>query len=135
MDEDRLSPKRLQERLHPFRTILGYMPLYISIDKDVLRREDACVNWDSGHLSLAEVCDVVRSFTTAAGPIAGVDILGDWSPVVAQGAFRQLMHRTMHEHGLIDPRAAARCNQRANLALFSSLLDASAARTALRPAA
>jgi hypothetical protein len=135
VDEERLSPRRLEERLRPFRTVLGYMPLYITIDKDVLRPDDACVNWDSGHLSLAEACDVVRSFTAAAGAIAGIDLLGDWSPVIVKGALRRLMHMTMHEHRLVDPRAAARCNQRANLALFSSTLDASAARTALRPAA
>jgi hypothetical protein len=135
VDEDRLSPRRLEERLRPFRTILGSMPLYITIDKDVLRREDACVNWDSGWLSLAEVCDLVRSFSTSAGAVAGIDLLGDWSPVIVQGAFRRLMHLAMHERRLIDPQAAARCNQRANLALFSSILDASATRTALRPAA
>jgi hypothetical protein len=135
MDEDRLSPRRLDERLRPFQTVLGSMPLYVTIDKDLLRAEDACVNWDSGHLSLAEVCDLVRSFTAAAGALAGIDILGDWSPVVVQGALRRLMHRTMHEPRLVDLRAAARCNQRANLALLSSILDASAARTASRPAA
>jgi hypothetical protein len=135
VDEERLSPKRLEERLRPFRTVLGYMPLYITIDKDVLRPDDACVNWDSGHLSLAEACDVVRSFTAAAGAVAGMDLLGDWSPVIVKGALRRLMHMTMHEHRLVDPRAAARCNQRANLALFSSIVDASAARTVLRPAA
>jgi hypothetical protein len=135
MDEERLSPGRLEERLRPFRTILGSMPLYISIDKDVLRAEDACVNWDSGRLSLAEVCDLVRSFSAAAGALAGIDLLGDWSPVIVEGAFRRLMHLAMHERRLIDPRAAARSNQRANLALFSSIVDARAARTVLRPAA
>jgi hypothetical protein len=135
MDDERLSPRRLEERLRPFRTVLGYMPLYITVDKDVLRPEAACVNWDSGHLSLAEVCDVVRAFSAAAGPIAGIDILGDWSPVDVEGAFRRLMHLAMHEHRVVDPRAAARCNQRANLALLSSILDARATRTIVRAAA
>jgi hypothetical protein len=135
VDEDRLSPGRLEERLAPFRTILRSMPLYITIDKDALRPEDACVNWDSGHLSLAEACDVVRSFSALAGVLAGIDVLGDWSPVMVKGGLRRLMHLTMHEHRLVDPRAASRCNQRANMALFASIVDARATRTALRPAA
>ena len=40
----------LNDALRPFRDELGRLPLYISIDKDVLSAEDAAVNWDSGLL-------------------------------------------------------------------------------------
>ena len=47
-------------------------PLYISLDKDVLRADYAPVNWDSGHLREAEVNAVRRSrprrLTTLLGP-------------------------------------------------------------------
>ena len=40
--------RRPQTPCSPFRGELERFPLYISIDKDVLRAEDAAVNWDSG---------------------------------------------------------------------------------------
>ena len=42
----------LNEALRPFRDELDRLPLYISIDKDVLSADDAAVNWDSGLLRL-----------------------------------------------------------------------------------
>src|SRR5262249_35799045 len=50
--ETPVDHERLTELLAPFREELARHPLYISLDKDVLRREEVAVNWDSGKLEL-----------------------------------------------------------------------------------
>lgn len=51
-------------------------PLYISIDKDVLRKEDAATNWDQGSMSLQMLCDCLQALCNTT-PILGVDICGE----------------------------------------------------------
>ena len=63
--------------LRPFARSLARRPLYVSLDKDVLTAEEAVVNWDSGHLRLAEVTEVLGAFVAAArGDVVGVDVPG-----------------------------------------------------------
>jgi hypothetical protein len=113
-----LTLERVRELLEPFRAELAGWPLYVSVDKDVMRQTDAVVNWDSGRLDLEEACAVLQAFYEAAeGDVAGVDVLGDWSPVRLQGWFRQALHLTEHPRLRVDPDDAARRNQHANLAL------------------
>ena len=55
------------------------LPLYISIDTDVLGREDARTNWDQGNLKLEKLCRILQ----AAGrgvKILGADICGGIPP-------------------------------------------------------
>jgi hypothetical protein len=121
----RLSPTtpvdhpRLADLLEPFRAELASRPLYISVDKDVLRAEESVVNWDSGHLTLAEVRNVLHAFISAAcGQLMGLDIVGDWSPIHLRGWLRQFMHLTEHPRLAIDPNEATRCNQQTNCTLL-----------------
>lgn len=61
-------------------------PLYLSVDKDVLRKEDAATNWDQGEMTLCELLNMteeIRQFRE----IAGIDICGEgataegiWNP-------------------------------------------------------
>lgn len=110
---------RVAEVLQPFRNMLGVCPLYISLDKDVMAAADSVVNWDSGRLTLGEVKNVLDAACGFAG-LTGMDIIGDWSPVVAQGWFRQVFHQTMHPALDILWEDAARRNQATNLALLDS---------------
>ena len=92
-----LRPPVLRDLLIPHRDELARLPLYISLDKDVMVPGDAIVNWDSGHLGIDEVEDVLSIFLEAAhGNLAGMDILGDWSPVRVDSLFRWIFHMTMH---------------------------------------
>jgi hypothetical protein len=117
-----VTPERLGALLHPFRAELGRRPLYISVDKDVLVEGDAAVNWDSGLLRLAEVQAVLTAFLRAArGRLAGMDLVGDWSPVRLRGALRHLLHWTEHPPLAVKPAEAARRNAAANLALAGSV--------------
>ena len=53
--------------------------IYVTVDKDVLRSQDAVTNWDQGRLSLAGLSAMVRAVATKAR-IVGADVVGDWSP-------------------------------------------------------
>ncbi len=52
--------------------------VYVTIDKDVLRREDAVTNWDQGCTSLSFLETVLHRIG-AGRRIIGADIVGDWS--------------------------------------------------------
>jgi hypothetical protein len=121
----RLQPERATTRerlgtlLEADRADLERWPLYISIDKDVMAQEDAVVNWDSGRLSLVEVILIVQAFLGAAGGnLAGMDIVGDWSPVRLRGVLRRFLHLTEHPPLAVDADAAAVINEQTNLRLL-----------------
>jgi hypothetical protein len=114
-----VTAERLEELLGPHRLQLARRPLYISLDKDVMTQADAVVNWDSGHLRLPEVVNVLKCFAEAArGNVIGMDVVGDWSPVTVQGLFRRLFHWTEHPPLAIDSTDARRRNEATNLALL-----------------
>jgi hypothetical protein len=113
-----LAPLHMEELLRPHRAELARWPLYISLDKDVMSAQQAVVNWDSGWLQLAEVKTVLEAFWNAAGGrLAGMDIVGDWSPVRMQGWLRRLLHLTEHPAIRVEPQEAAQRNEATNLAL------------------
>jgi arginase family enzyme len=113
--DEPLTEERLAELLDPYRRELAELPLYISLDKDVMRAEDAAVNWDSGHLTLPEVGALLEGFVHACGRnLAGVDIVGDWSPVVVNGLMRRLLHVVEHPKLDLTLFSAARVNDATN---------------------
>lgn len=119
--QQRVTAQRLEELLCPFRDQLAAHPLYVSVDKDVMVAADAVVNWDSGHLDLEEVQAILGAFVRAAqGRLAGMDLIGDWSPVHLQGVTRRFFHLTEHPSLKVDLGAASLRNERTNLALLES---------------
>jgi arginase family enzyme len=109
----------IEEWLAPYRTELTGWPLYISLDKDVLNASEAMVNWDSGHLTSAEVLSILSAFSNAAGgELAGMDVVGDWSPVPPLGLMQRLLHWIEHPALAIDADMAARRNEALNLRLL-----------------
>jgi hypothetical protein len=120
--EERLSPERLEELLQPHQKALAQRPLYVSLDKDVMGTADAVVNWDSGHLRLSEVRDVLSAFVRAAGGnLAGMDVVGDWSPVTVRGWFRRWLHYTEHPLLRVAPHEALTINDHTNQMLLDTL--------------
>jgi hypothetical protein len=90
--DTQVTGERVRELLRPFSADLAARPLYISVDKDVLIEADAAVNWDSGHLRLAEAQAILAAFVAAAGGrLTGMDLTGDWSPVRIHGALRRVL--------------------------------------------
>ena len=116
-----VTPERMDELLCPYRNDLARWPLYVSVDKDVMRSADAAVNWDSGLLELCEATVILDAFRRAAnGELAGMDLVGDWSPVEVSGAFRRVLHWIEHPSLAVDPDAACWLNERTNLALLAA---------------
>jgi hypothetical protein len=80
------------------------------------------VNWDSGRLRFQEVESILSTFLDRPGvPLAGMDVVGDWSPVRVRGWFRWLFHLTEHPPLDVDPLRARQCNQRTNRRLLAAL--------------
>lgn len=50
--------------------------IYVSIDKDVLRQEDAITNWDNGEMKLSELLYILKKLVKIKNTI-GVDICGE----------------------------------------------------------
>lgn len=120
--DTRTTAERIVELLRPHAADLARWPLYVSLDKDVMQTADAVVNWDSGHLELSEVQALLRGFVrAAAGRLAGMDIVGDWSPVVVRGWLRRLLHATEHPSLFVQPEEADAVNDRTNEKLLDTL--------------
>jgi hypothetical protein len=118
-----VTEEALERLLGGFRAELRRYPLYISLDKDVMRMCDAVVNWDSGHLKLEDVQTILHWFRAACdGHVAGTDILGDWSPVHVRGWLRHAMHLTEHPALNVVPEEANRLNGAVNAALLESVV-------------
>lgn len=64
---------RLSEDLAQFDP--AGLPLYLSVDLDVLDKKYASTNWDQGTMSLEELCSAIDSLKSR-GRIIGVDICG-----------------------------------------------------------
>ena len=59
------------------------LPVYLSIDKDVLSKEYASTNWDQGSMTLAQLKETLRAIA-AQREILGIDVCGELS--AAKGA-------------------------------------------------
>ena len=51
------------------------IPLYFSVDKDVLCEDECVTNWDQGDLTLSELGDLIKKFS-AGRKVIGADICG-----------------------------------------------------------
>ena len=66
-------------------TIPTDMPVYVSIDKDVLSTDHAITDWDQGDMTLDEMKDYISQILSNR-QIIGVDICGDSGEMAEQGA-------------------------------------------------
>jgi hypothetical protein len=112
---------QIESLIDPWRDELAQLPLYVSLDRDVLRAEQAVVNWDSGRLHASEVDSLIRAFRAASAGLAGMDVVGDWSAVRVTGMLRRLLHWTEHPRLSVDPPRAQAINEDFNLTLLDTL--------------
>ena len=96
--------------------------VYITIDKDVLAPPAAATNWDQGQMPLEDLLAALRIIGRRC-EIAGVDVVGDYSPVTGVGAARRLFGWLEHPAGNPDPVLAARCNDSTNVAILHALRE------------
>jgi hypothetical protein len=114
---------RLEELLCSYLEELDRLPLYVSLDKDVMWMPESVANWDCGQLDLMEVQEILQFFLKAAGnDLIGMDIVGDWSRVSTQGLVRRLLHRFTHPAQRVEAEQARLCNERTNLTLLRFLM-------------
>ncbi|MFZ2357521.1 MAG: hypothetical protein WAW67_06860 [Candidatus Omnitrophota bacterium] len=74
-----------------FPGILRRIPqkkVYISIDKDCLKNDFSLTNWEEGMFSLDELLLMLKLIKDNMD-IVGVDITGDYSPIVVEGLFKK----------------------------------------------
>ncbi|MFO0843351.1 MAG: hypothetical protein U0797_13290 [Gemmataceae bacterium] len=116
-----VAPSRIVGLVASWREELASLPLYITLDRDVLRAQEAAVNWDSGHLVTEEVLTLLDAFVSFSGGVVGADVVGDWSPVRVQGSLRRVLHAVEHPRLEVGAEEAQRRNERLNLALVEML--------------
>lgn len=82
-NETAILHSKLSENLADGITeIIGHIitnDVYITVDKDCLRQEDAYTNWEQGTLPIATVVRVIEAIQ-AKFNIVGADTVGDYSP-------------------------------------------------------
>lgn len=105
--------------------VIGRIPthaVYITIDKDVLRSQDAATNWDQGGMALDQLERLIAR-VTAGRQVIGADVVGDWStPTYGGGAMAAFLKRgeTLIDQpkAPADVGAARALNQTVNLRLL-----------------
>ncbi|MFA5350984.1 MAG: hypothetical protein WC357_06625 [Candidatus Omnitrophota bacterium] len=82
--------------------LIGRLPtrkVYISIDKDCLKRDFAFTNWEEGYLSLGQLLTMIRIMRNNLD-IIGLDIVGDYSSPVIPNKLKSLLSRLDHPREL-----------------------------------
>jgi arginase family enzyme len=102
--------------------------IYVTIDKDVLRRADAVTNWDQGICALDDLLAWLRPLL-GRRRVAGVDVSGDHSPARYDGSSWTRLKKRAEAFmdqpvRKVDRAASAAVNQRTNLALLETLQTA-----------
>ncbi len=92
---ERLRKQSVEEKLAFFRGLPTDLPLYISVDKDVLCEEDACTDWSQGDMKLEELLaylECVREKCCRkeipSGKILGMDVCGECDMDLQEGSLR-----------------------------------------------
>ena len=98
---------------------LPAMPLYITIDKDVLRPREARTNWDQGRMSLQGLSLALERLAGARA-IAGVDICGEYSLPAFSNPFRRALAYVDHPRLPAATSADLAVNAHTNAALIAS---------------
>jgi len=81
-----------------FLSILKRLPqkqVYVSIDKDCLKKEYALTNWEEGHISLEELLLMLRLIKENLD-IIGMDITGDYSRISLAGNYKRFFSKIDH---------------------------------------
>lgn len=91
--------------------------VWLSIDKDVLRPEDAITNWDQGEMPLTALVAAVRQIM-AAKRVIGADVCGDYAPIRHANLFKRWESRRDQP----PPRETSDLarNEAANIALLGA---------------
>lgn len=107
-----------REKFACFADSLGKRELYVTIDLDCLRAEEAATNWENGRFSVEDVRWALELLGRDGRIVAG-DICGAWSPAVY--ARRKQRLAAEMDHPQLPPRDPAEM-RRVNRAALEQLL-------------
>ena len=97
-------------------------PVWITIDKDVLRAEDALTNWDQGEMPFDALDLAIRRIGSTAR-VVGVDVCGEYSPAVHTNPFKRYEAWTDQPPPPIRPTCTVNAKTNARmLATFEEVL-------------
>lgn len=99
---------------------LPQVPVWISLDKDVLPPDEAVTNWDQGVLRLDLVLEAI-SIVAARRQVIGMDVCGDFSPVGQVGALRGALSFLDRAQRPMPLRNAAPVNGAANARILAHM--------------
>lgn len=113
MGMERLS-KKLEEKF-------SGKNVYIAIDKDVLRSEDATSDWEQGKLSLSDLLALISTISRSSN-VVGADVCGDKAERPLAGLLKKLDAGRLSERPVEQIQASV-LNEKANLAIMQALLN------------
>jgi len=94
--------------------------VYITIDKDCLRREHGVSNWEEGNLTLEQLTKAV-GIIRAEKRVIGADITGEFSPIVVENRMFEKMALKIHPKQPEPTDAELAENEATNIALVNAL--------------
>ena len=110
-----------------FLSLLKRIPteqVYISIDKDCLKKEYALTNWEEGHMSLEEFLLMLKLIKENLD-IIGMDITGDYSKISLAGSYKRFFSRLDHPKNIDAEKFSASfitaTNEETNLKILELL--------------
>jgi hypothetical protein len=116
-----------RERFAEFAGGLGDVNVYVTIDLDCLRAEEAVTNWESGRFTLDELAWALTEFRAAKARIVAGDICGAFSPPVYARAKQRFAAGVDHPKlPPTDLETARQINLRTFQALWPALGGSSA---------
>ena len=84
LSREKLRTMTLEEKRAFFEKLEMDYPMYISVDKDVLCKEDASTTWSQGDMTLEELCQFVEILLDKQ-QILGMDVCGECDPDACDG--------------------------------------------------
>ena len=84
LSREKLRTMTLEEKREFFEKLEMDYPMYISVDKDVLCKEDASTTWSQGDMTLEELCQFVEILLDKQ-QILGMDVCGECDPDACDG--------------------------------------------------
>jgi hypothetical protein len=111
-----------------FASLIRRLPVkrvYVSIDKDCLKKEYALTNWEEGLLSLDELLSMLRIIRENLD-IAAADVTGDYSEPIISGRWKKFLSGLDHPADIPAKKYSAEqiiaLNQETNLRILETLL-------------
>jgi len=121
---ENLRDKDIKEFMAQMIEKLPSKNVYISVDKDCLKRDYAVTNWEEGFLSIDWLLDALKVLKDKAN-IIGMDITGDYSPITVNSAFKRLCAKLDHPRQSAErmkPEEINRINEETNLKILELFL-------------